>query len=574
MGMKYALVPMLMLFWMACASVEKAPELIIFNADVVTLDSAAPTAQAVAIADGVIVKVGTNDEIKALAGAATELMDAKGAFVMPGFIEGHGHFKPMGDQLINLNLMATKSWQEIAGKVAEAAKTTPKGHWIIGRGWHQEKWTTPAMPTIHGWPFHQEVSKVSPEHPVVLYHASGHALFANEAAMRAAGVTAETANPAGGQIVRGPDGKPIGIFEENAMNLIDHALGQWEQTLPTAQRDSAWLRAVALAGQEALSKGITTFCDAGSSLDDVRRFRELADAGKLDVRLWVMLLHPADTLRGKLSGYPLVGDFLTVRAVKSYCDGALGSYGAWLLAPYSDNPSTTGQITTPVAEIAKLADLCKEHELQLCVHAIGDRANREVLNIMEARGIGAGHRWRMEHAQHIDTADIPRFGKLGVIASMQGIHCTSDAPFVVKRLGEQRARTGAYPWKSLLNSGAVIANGTDAPVEDCNPLACYYALVTRRRADTGFEFYPEQRLTRIEALRSYTIANAFAAFEEGKKGTITVGKFADLTILDKNILTCPEQEILTTRVLKTIVGGKVKYSADGPTHAPPKRQNR
>ena len=559
-AMKYCpLFALSVTFFVACTPPERAPDLIIINAEMTTLDSLRPTAEAVAVTDGRIVKIGSTADIQATADAETKVVDAKGAFVMPGFIEGHGHFKGVGQQQMNLDLMPTKSWEEIAQKVAAAAKTTPPGQWIIGRGWHQEKWGTTPKPNISGWPYHDAISAVSANNPVVLYHASGHALFANAAAMQAAGINTETIDPAGGHIVRGLRNEPIGIFEENAMDIIGGALSNWENTIPKSQRDSAWLRAIRLASKEVLSKGITTFCDAGSSPDDVTQYRRLAEKQQLDVRLWAMLLAPSDTLRDKLDDFPYISDYFTVRAVKAYLDGALGSYGAWLLAPYTDNPKTSGQNTTPLTEVSALAKLCIQHKLQFCVHAIGDRANREVLNTMQTVGVNPMLRWRIEHAQHIDTLDIPRFAKLGVIASMQGIHCTSDAPFVAKRLGVERAKYGAYPWAALLRAGAIIANGTDAPVEDCNPIACFYALVTRRRADTGFEFYPEQRMTRIQALRAYTLDNAFAAFEDNQKGSIKVGKFADFTILDRNLLTCADADILTTQVLKTIVGGVIKY---------------
>jgi predicted amidohydrolase YtcJ len=269
---------------------------------------------------------------------------------------------------------------------------------------------------------------------------------------------------------------------------------------------------------------------------------------------------------GKLNGFPWLnlGDYhLTVRAIKSEVDGALGAFGAWLLKPYADKYGFSGQNTTPLEEVDKIASLAAKHQLQFCVHAIGDRANKEVLDIFEQKIIQMkgkeSPRWRMEHAQHLDTLDIPRFKKWGIIASMQGIHCTSDAPFVVKRLGVERSRTGAYPWRSLIDNGALIANGTDVPVEEIDPIACFYASVTRKRADTGFEFFPEQRMSRKEAISSYTLWNAFAAFEENDKGSLSIGKLADMVVLSNNLLTCSDEDILNTKVLMTIVGGEIKY---------------
>jgi len=282
-----------------------------------------------------------------------------------------------------------------------------------------------------------------------------------------------------------------------------------------------------------------------------------------------MVRHPYPTLKQKLPGYPIIGagnGFFTCRAIKSELDGALGAYGAWLLDPYNDKPGFTGQNTTSMEEVRRIADLALEYNMQLCVHTIGDRANRELLNLFEQVFSGnpqAGDlRWRSEHAQHIDPADISRFAKLGVIAAMQGIHCTSDAPFVEKRLGFARARDGAYPWRSLLDAGVVVGNGTDAPVEDVSALESFYASVTRKRADSNVAFFPEQCMTREEAIYSYTMANAFAAFEEKEKGSLEVGKYADMVVLSNDLLSCPDEEILNTKVMMTIVGGQIKYTAE------------
>ena len=294
--------------------------------------------------------------------------------------------------------------------------------------------------------------------------------------------------------------------------------------------------------------------------------KAMIDEGKIANRLWVMLRVGNQALAANLAKYKTIdygGGFLTVRAIKRSIDGALGPRGAWLLEPYADKPGDTGRNTTPVPEIAETARLALEHGYQLCVHAIGDRANRETLNIFEEafKGRdGRALRWRIEHAQHLHAADIPRFGKLGVIASMQGVHCTSDAPYVLARLGPKRAEEGAYVWEKLMQSGALVTNGTDAPVEDVNPIASYYATVSRKLSD-GSVFYPAQRMSRIDALKSYTINAAHAAFEEGSKGTLKVGKYADVVVLSKDILTVPEAEILSAEVRLTVVGGKVKYRA-------------
>jgi hypothetical protein len=544
------------------------PNLLLINGNFFTADSLRPHATAVAILDDKILAVGSDEEMKKLAGEKTEIIDLQGAFAMPGFIEGHGHFAGLGLSLQNLNLLNTKSWQEIAALVAEKAKTAPPGDWLEGRGWHQEKWTTLPGATVSGYPYHDLLSAAAPSNPVVLYHASGHSLFANEKAMQLAGISRETSDPVGGRIVRDAKGNAIGVFEENAMNLIEKPFSDWENRRTEAEKVAAFEKIVELATQECLAKGITSFQDAGSDFWEIAQYRRLAESGKLDLRLWAMISQPKQSDFSKLADFPQIGlakGHLTVRAVKAYLDGALGSYGAWLLAPYDDKPDSYGQNVTPVDSIAALAAACKKYGLQCCVHAIGDRANREVLNIFEKTNnqqptTSNQQRWRIEHSQHLDPQDIPRFRQLGVIASFQAIHCTSDAPFVVKRLGTERARAGAYAWRSLLDSGAHLANGTDAPVEDVNPLPCIYAAVTRKRADSGLEFFPEQKMTREEALFSYTLWNAYAAFEEKEKGSLAPGKYADIVVLSKDLLKCSEEEILQAQVLKTIVGGKVKYS--------------
>lgn len=539
------------------------PSLILYNGNFFTADSSQIRVTALAIAGDRILALGADEAIKKLAGQGTQLLDLQGAFAMPGFIEGHGHFNGLGRSLQNLNLIQTRSWAEVTGLLAEKVKNAQPGEWIEGRGWHQEKWTTPAGATVNGYPYHHDLSAVSPNNPVILYHASGHGLMANAKAMELAGISRESADLPGGRIVRDAKGNLTGVFEENAMLLIEKPFSAWQNQRSEAEKVAAFEKTTLLAAQECLAKGITSFQDAGASFWELEQYRRMAEAGQLPVRLWAMASQPQAHDIPQLASYPQTGlgnGHFTCRSVKCYFDGALGSYGAWLLAPYNDKPGFTGQNTTPLDSIVQVAKACKQYGLQLCVHAIGDRANREVLNVAESVQNGANDlRWRIEHAQHIDPQDIPRFAQLGVVASMQAIHCTSDAPFVVKRLGEERARTGAYAWRSLLDSGAHLANGTDAPVEDVDPLPCLYATVTRKRADTGLEFFPEQKMTREEALLSYSLWNAWAAFEEKEKGSLSPGKYADIVVLSKDLLHCSPEEILQTQVLKTIVGGKVKY---------------
>jgi len=543
------------------------PDLILYHAAVYPVTAALIEDGAVVIDSGRIVATGETGAILETYGdQAARTIDCRGAFLMPGFIEGHGHFSSLGYNLIQLDLLDAPTWQAIVDSVAVRVRQSRPGEWIIGRGWHQEKWIESPGETVNGYPFHDLLSQVSPDNPVFLSHASGHASFANAAAMAAAGITAETPDPAGGRIVRDGRGRALGVFEERAEDLIGEAYAEYVRGLDQQARTEEWYRAIRAVQSHCLALGITSFQDAGSTFEEVDRYRRLAEADSLDLRLWAMIRHPYEQLKGHMDGLPVIGagrDMFTCRAIKSEVDGALGSFGAWLLKPYADKPGFSGQNTTSIYDVKSIADIAMEKDMQMCVHAIGDRANRVVLDIYEAQITSHPEkedlRWRIEHAQHLDPADMPRFRDLGIIASMQGIHCTSDAPFVVKRLGPERARVGAYAWRSLLDLGVTIANGTDAPVERVDPLPSLYASVTRRRADSGLIFYPEQAMTRAEALRSYTLGNAFAAFEEQQKGSIEPGKWADLVLLDHNLLTCPDDSILPTRVLMTLVGGDIKY---------------
>ncbi len=556
----------LLVLWSSSCEKKESADVIFTNGNFYTVDEGQPLAEAIAVKDERIIEIGSAKQIAALQGEDTEVIDLEGQFVMPGFIEGHGHFSGLGLSLINLNFLKAKSWDEIVAAVAEAVKDAEPGEWIVGRGWHQEKWLEELDRQVLGYPFHDKLSEVSPDNPVLLRHASGHGSFANAKAMEMAGITAETPNPVGGEIVRDSGGEPIGMFEETAQRLVSRLYQEYLDTLEPEELKKRWVKAIELAQEECLMKGVTSFQDAGSSFQDIEWYNELAEAGELDMRLWVMLRHSFERMNGNLDGLPILNAgnyYFTCKAIKSAVDGALGSFGAWLLRPYHDKSDFHGQNTVSIDEVTNIAKLAWDNDLQLCVHAIGDRANREVLDIFEttfqSEPDRTDHRWRIEHAQHLDTADIPRFKYLGVIAAMQGIHCTSDAPFVVKRLGVERARYGAYPWRSLLDAGVVVTNGTDAPVEDVDPLESFYASVTRRRVDTGLEFFTEQNMTREEAIHSYTLACAFSAFEEQDKGSISKGKLADLVVLSNDLIKCSDEEILETEVLMTVVGGKVKY---------------
>ncbi len=554
----------IILLLVACVSraisAQESADLVLRGGKIVTVDDARPHAQALAVRGDRIIAVGSDQQIQPLIGDQTRVIDLQGKLAVPGFIEGHGHFVGLGQSMMTLDLTAAETWDDIVDQVRQAAQTTPRGEWIVGRGWHQSKWLSPPEPNVDGYPVHTLLSQATPYHPVLLEHASGHMSFANQMAMELAGVDATTPDPRGGEIMHDEEGRPSGVFREAAQGLVDI-----RRSVPEQQRREL-LTAIELASEQCLRKGITSFQDAGSSFDTIDVFREMAEQGELKVRLWVMVRDSGERLARLLPKSRTIGagnDFLTVRAIKQSMDGALGAHGAWLLKPYADLPSSTGLNTTSISAIRHSAQLAVEHDFQLCVHAIGDRANREVLNIFEETFLEhrsqRSRRWRIEHAQHLNPSDIPRFAQLGVIASMQGVHCTSDGVFVIDRLGVQRAQEGAYVWHSLLSSGAVVINGTDAPVEAVDPLACIYASVTRRLAD-GSEFFPGQRMTREQALRSYTINAAYAAFEEDLKGSLAPGKLADVVVLSKDILTCPADEIPRTKVVYTIVAGQVAFA--------------
>ncbi len=540
-------------------------DLLIRGGHIITLAPAVgqQSAESIAVTNGRIIAVGSDSQLRGI--AALRTITLHGELVIPGLIEGHGHFLSLGQAKTELNLRDARNWNEIVSLVRAAAREAKPGDWILGGGWHQSKWDSPPQPNVEGFPVETELSRAAPNNPVWLTHVSGHASMLNAAALKAAGITSATPDPPGGKILHDSAGNPTGLLNETAQSLIRPAYQTFEDSRSVAERDAILRRQVNLAANDCLQKGVTSFEDAGSSLQNVDLFKQLADEHKLPLRLWVMLRIPTDEILNRASSYKMIGygdNHLTVRALKRIMDGALGSRGAWFLEAYSDMPSTSGLNTQDLGDLRRVADFAIQNNFQLCVHAIGDRANREVLNLYEsvfnANPDKIHLRWRVEHAQHLNPTDIPRFGQLGVIAAMQGIHCTSDAPFVIARIGEKRAAEGAYAWRKLIDSGAVIANGTDTPVEDVDPIPSFYATVTRKTKD-GKTFFPEERLTRMEALRTYTINAAYAAFEEKEKGTLEKGKLGDITVLSKDILTVPDDQILDTRVLYTIIGGEVKY---------------
>ena len=536
-------------------------DLVLLGGRIVTFDESAPIAEALACREGRLLAIGSKEDVSSRIGPNTQVVDITGKTAFPGFVEGHAHFLGLGESKMILDLSTVANWEELVERVCQAAADRPAGQWILGRGWHQAKWNPPVEPNVEGYPVHAALSRAVPNQPVLLTHGSGHMSLANAKAMELAGVGPDTKAPAGGEILRDKRGRPTGVFRETAQSLLYRVA---DQALETGEQID---EAIRLASEECLRKGITSFHDAGSSFDLIDRYRQLAEEGRLPIRLWVMISEDNTRLAKRLPDYRIIGagnHFLTVRAVKRFIDGALGAHGAWLLEPYNDLPDNRGLQLNSIETLRETARLAAEHDMQLCTHAIGDRANREVLSLYEqtfaAYPRENSRRWRIEHAQHLHPADIRRFARLGIVAAMQGNHCTSDAVFVVDRLGEKRSREGAYAWRSLLDAGATVINGTDAPVEDVNPIGSFYASVTRRLAN-GTTFFPEQCMTREEALRSYTIDAARAAFEEDIKGSLTPGKLADIVVLSRDLLTCPEDEILSTRVEYTVVGGKLVYAA-------------
>ncbi len=536
-----------------------AADMLISGGKIYTVADHMPEAEAVYVKDGRIEFVGGLKAAERFATDKTERIDLKGKTMTPGFIEGHGHIMSLGFSKLNLDLSTATTYDDVVAQVADAAAQAEPGEWILGRGWHQSKWFPQPERMVKGFQTHEKLSAVSPDNPVYLVHASGHAAMANARAMEVAGVTAETEVAGDGEVIKDEKGQPTGALNEVAMKLVS-------QHVPTPSANQA-RQALTLALEEMARWGITSFQDAGSGRDEIALFKAFLEEGKLTSRFWIMLSGREPELlldwyrRGPEIG--LGDDRLTIRAIKLVADGALGSRGAWLLEPYSDREGHVGLPTMSPEFMMDVSLRAFESNFQVCIHAIGDRANRVVLDIFDYvfEGQDQGVRYRIEHAQHVHPDDIPRFGELGVIASMQGIHMSSDRPWAIDRLGRLRIESGAYMWRTFVDTGAVIVNGTDVPVEPINPIASFYSLVSRRtlggEPPGGFE--PSQKLTRAEALRSYTLDAAYGAFEEDIKGSIEPGKLADFTVFDQDIMTVDEDELLSTNVAMTIVGGEFIY---------------
>ncbi|MAM14471.1 MAG: amidohydrolase [Candidatus Marinimicrobia bacterium] len=562
--MKYKLILPLILLLIGCET-EKA-DMIIHNGTIYTMNDLMPTTESVAIRNGKIIALGKYRDLDDLITPRTKIINLNGAMMTPGLIEGHGHFYGLGLAKMQLDLSTAESYAELVSMVADAIDRSTPGEWILGRGWHQSKWSDNADSFIKGFQTHDSLSKISPNNPVWLKHASGHAGFANQKAMDIAGVSSETEFGFGGEIIKDLSGNPTGVFNERAQGLIS-------KHVDTNLGKDSDLRAIELAVKTCLENGITSFHDAGTGNKTITTLRSAIDKKLLKVRVYAMLTSRDTSLLNQwYKKGPEIGsgnDFLTIRSIKLNADGALGSRGAWLIDEYTDRPGHFGMATQSMDYVYKVAKNGIQNGFQVNSHAIGDRANREILDqyekvFNEFPKLSKDHRWRIEHAQHIDPKDIPRFGSLKVIASIQGIHMSSDRPWAINRLGQKRIVESAYVWRDLINHGAILINGSDVPVEPIDPIASFYASTTRKTLkglpSSGYE--PEQKMTRIEAMKSYTINAAYGAFEEKLKGSIEIGKYADFAVFSQNLITIPDDKILETKILYTIVNGKIEYQAN------------
>ena len=532
---------------------------LLVSGTIYTADDANTEVEAVVIEDGRFTFAGDLVTAQSKAGKNHRHIALGAATAYPGFIESHGHLSSLGEAITNLDFNGVDSYQTIVGMVADAAAQASPGQVIKGRGWHQSKWSKEPSVTVDGFPTHRSLSEVSPNNPVFLGHANGHTALVNQAAMDALNLNYNTPTPSGGVIVKDGKGDPTGILHENAVDLA--------YPLIALSKESS-MAAILAAQAHSLQWGITNFHDAGAGSTDIEAQLALDESKQLKMRVYTMVSAHDEALTDYwLAQPPLIADDnsrLTIRSFKAVMDGALGSRTAWLHQPYTDDPGTSGVQTFDENRLVDIMNRSNTHGWQINTHAIGDKANTVVLDaIDEASLTERDHRSRIEHSQHLLPSDIERFSKLGVIAAIQAIHMSSDRPWAIDRLGKERIESGAYVWRDLLNAGVHIANGTDVPVEPINPIANFYASVARKTLQglpaNGYEI--GQRLSRQETLKSMTLWNAYAAFEEAEVGSIRVGKRADMTVTDQNLMTVDETKILVTKPVMTIVGGEIVYKA-------------
>ncbi len=532
-------------------------DLIFRNARVYTANDKQPRAQAVGIKGNKILFVGSENDAKKFMASNTRVVDLKGATIFPGFTDAHLHLSGIGEREMTLNLEGTRSLEDFLAKVKARVDQTRAGQWVTGRGWIETFWKPPVFPT------RQDLDRIAPNNPVVLTRVDGHASIANSAALRLAGITRNTQPPAGGAINKDGDGEPTGMLIDRAQGLV----GRLVPPISDAERDEAILKGV----EREIGLGWTELQDANGTWADVDRLRRLYGDGKLKVRIYKTIGGPGTDADRLIAQGPVLGEYggrLTVRTIKVVIDGALGSRGAALLAPYTDDPKTVGLITTDTVALKPMLAAALRAGIQVETHAIGDRGNRLTLDFYERamKQVPADQRkvkeprWRDEHSQIVNPADIPRFKSLGVIASMQPSHAISDLYFAPARLGLERL-VGAYAWQSFMKLGVPVAGGSDAPVERGEPLIEFYAAVARKdlQGRSGDGWHPEEKATRTQALKMFTVWAAYSAFEEDQRGTIEPGKLADLTIFDKDLMTVPELEILTAKCLLTVVNGEIVY---------------
>src|SRR5256714_6186267 len=541
---------------------SESADIVFKNGNVYTANDRAPRAEVIAVKADRIIFVGTNAAAQKFIGTNTRVVDLKGNTVLPGFTDSHHHLPGVGQREMTLNLEGTTSLEDLLAKLKARVDQAKPGEWVTGRGWIETHWEPPVFPTR--W----DLDKVSPNNPVILGRADGHGAVANSAALKLAGVDKNTPNPFGGEISKDKQsGEPNGMLLDAAQGLVRRCVP------PTSRADAE--RAVILGVQRDIGLGWTQVQNPGGSYEDIDIYRKLYGEGKIKLRIYKVLSAPGKEAQRLLSDGPIIGAYgnrLTVRALKFYADGSLGSRSAALLAPYSDAPDTSGFLTVKEENLLPVLKEALRKGIQCETHAIGDRGNRFILDEYEKalsavppdqRKI-AEPRWRVEHSQIVNPLDIPRFKHLGIIPSMQASHAIGDLHFAPARLGMKRLE-GAYAWNSFIKSGVVVPGGSDAPVERGEPMIEFYAAVARKdiKGWSGEGWHPEEAISRDQALKMLTIWPAYAAFEENVRGTIEVGKLADLTVLSADIMKIPEMEILKTHCVMTVVGGEIVYEATG-----------
>jgi len=557
----FCLVLPILVFWMSCHTSGGA-DLVLRGGKIAAVDDAFSIHQAVAVKGDKIVFVGSKAEVEPYIGPDTEVLELRGRLVLPGLIDAHAHIHSLGEKLTSLNISDTESYEEVVAIVAGRVESVPEGEWIIGGRWDHTRWEGKQFPV------HDVLSRVSPDNPVYLSRVDGNSAFVNQKAMDMAGITKETPDPFGGQIIRKPEGEPTGVLINRAMNLVKAHFPEETEVQYRAK--------VIEALESCLRVGLTGVHEAGIGPEEIEIYKSLIDDGKIHVRVYAMLgqqekpvLEMEDLAdyfkKQRIDSYG--HHALSVRSVKLFFDGALGSRGAAFFEPYADDPGNNGLLRITPEYVTRVSRAALEAGMGVNTHCIGIRGNRLCLDAYE-RALkehpGMDHRFRIEHAQIVRDEDIAKFTELGVIPSMQPTHCTSDMGFVEERVGKDRAR-GAYAWRKFLDAGLVIPFGSDFPVESNDPMLGIYAAVTRQDGDGNPDggWYPDQRMTVEEAIRGFTIWAAYAAFQEDVLGSIEVGKLADFTVLDRDILTAQPKDIRAAKSVLTIIGGQVRYEAEG-----------